>query len=64
MKNEMIGLVDVRYIAKYFKCTKKFVYRCVQREEIPYYHVGRRYRFDLEEVKNTWRNKVINVEEL
>ena len=52
MKNEMTGLVAANYIAKYFQCSVKFVYRCVQIEEIPYYHVGRRYLFDLEKVKD------------
>lgn len=44
-------LLTVEQIAEQFSVSQSFVYKCVQRQAIPYFKIGSAVRFSEEEIK-------------
>lgn len=56
MSNPML---TVKELATILKCSTDLVYAMAQADEIPYYNLRGQYRFDLDEVLETLKNKPI-----
>ena len=52
-------MLTVKELATILKCSTDLVYAMAQADEIPYYNLRGQYRFDLDEVLETLKNKPI-----